>query len=194
RMALATGTAASMKRTADGGLHAGASTVLAGVSTGICTDTAEACATDADCAHGTCFLPPGGCLRNLGTSCFFDPTVPHDPCPPGQTCLPNPATPRPGICHADLRACETDATCPAGSFWANAGSDLRRLETPLAARVGGGLVFPSRGQCVAATGAVDGPCVSDSDCAAGAACQRAVLVATAADRHRDELPDPFSNC
>ena len=44
---------------------------LAGVSGGVASVTGEACYTDVDCGGtaGSCFVPPGSCIQNLGTSC-----------------------------------------------------------------------------------------------------------------------------
>ncbi len=80
-----------------------ATRVLAGASTGLCTTTGRACPSDADCGgpggeHGTCFVPPGGCVRDLGTTC--DPTV---------------QPPKPGSCPtaSSARRPESRAKAPA---------------------------------------------------------------------------------
>ena len=38
---------------------------IAATSAGICTTTGAACASDADCGEGSCYLPPGGCIEDL---------------------------------------------------------------------------------------------------------------------------------
>src|SRR5262249_29925869 len=56
---------------------AAASNILGAASTGLCTTTGAACAMDANCLSGTgdeavagrCFVPPGGCIKSLGTVC-----------------------------------------------------------------------------------------------------------------------------
>ena len=65
-------------------------TPIAAVSAGICTTTGAACASDADCGEeGSCYLPPGGCIEDLGTECDTDPnddiTLPE--CESGQYCV-----------------------------------------------------------------------------------------------------------
>src|SRR5207245_5546857 len=71
------------------GVHAGLVTTLAGAAAGLCTTTGRACATSANCGGGTCYVPPGGCILDLGTAC--DPTaIPPAPnsCPPGSSASP----------------------------------------------------------------------------------------------------------
>src|SRR5262249_22164697 len=49
-------------------------TTIGAAKAGLCTNTGDSCVSDADCAGGTCFVPPGGCIRDLGTAC--NPAVP----------------------------------------------------------------------------------------------------------------------
>src|SRR6185295_15513419 len=157
--------------TAHGACHA-----LAAVSAGTCTDTAEACATDAACPHGTCFVPPGGCIKDLGVSC--DPTV--NTCGPESFCRPRPGVPDSGTCQVVLGKCQSDADCASLDLEAtcNDGSqDIERLASPLAERGKGALVFASAGLCVEASGQEQGSCRDDRDCPVGATCRQDVIVA-----------------
>src|SRR5439155_10508005 len=57
------------------GTMLGACHALAAVPAGICTDTGRACVSDTSWPSRSCFVPPGGCILDLGTCC--DPTRPN---------------------------------------------------------------------------------------------------------------------
>ena len=50
-------------------VHAGLVTTLASTTAGICTNTGQPCARNATCRGGTCYVPPGGCILDLGMGC-----------------------------------------------------------------------------------------------------------------------------
>src|SRR5262249_5839792 len=131
RKACATGTA-------EGACHA-----LAAASVGVCTTDARACATDADCAGGRCFVPPGGCIRDFGTTCDSDPADQFDPCGPGvpctcaegQFCQPILGGNGAGTCRAQVQDfCAAAQDCPADTVCQPRGQDVQRLVDPLAKR------------------------------------------------------------
>jgi hypothetical protein len=179
--------------------------VLGAVSAGLCTNTGRACATDtactctgAGCRPGLCFVPPGGCIKSLGTVC--DPTArpgAAGACAAGQFCEPTRDTPGQGTCQEVQGPCASTADCtdPA-AVCNNAGQDVQRLAGPLAAPDGsaGAKVFTSAGRCVDEAGGEHGTCRTDSDCPLGALCHQDLLIATAADTDGDEIPDVFDNC
>ncbi|MCC6765882.1 MAG: PD40 domain-containing protein [Deltaproteobacteria bacterium] len=189
---------------------AGAESVLhpiASVSAGICTTTGESCASDADCAGGTCFVPPGGCTRSLGIPC--DPNAPGS-CGAGNFCEPGP-----NVCKRVEGPCTSDASCTAPAVCVSAGKDFQRLAAPLADPTGDGVALTSGGRCLdpSPTSCTDdadcgagelcrdelcrrdhGACRSDGDCPNGAACHQELVVTAAADADDDELPDHVDNC
>jgi len=187
-------------------------TTLGSVSTGICTHGGNACVVDADCAGGSCFIPPGGCILDLGTSC----NPAGGGCAAGQVCQPVPNVSGQGTCEELQGTCRSDADCTAPATCHDGGKDLLRLAAPLTDQSARGEVFNGAGHCVenrttacsfdsdCATGEFCGAggmcqrllgvCNVAGDCAAGAACVREVLVAAARDTDGDELADPFDNC
>ncbi len=212
--AASTGVAVRHARTrvVRGVVHAGILTTIGATSTGVCTDTGSGCATDAGCPAGVCFVPPGGCIRDLGTRC-----VPETPgtCGAGRFCEPALGTPGTGTCREVLGPCRRDADCPAASTCHDAGQPIERLSGPLAAHEAGADVFTAAGHCVetlaesctadrpcprgtfCTAGACErehGTCRTDADCPGAARCRRDLIVATAADTDGDELSDPFDNC
>ena len=149
--------------------------VLAAATAGVCTTTAVGCATDGECAPGVCFVPPGGCLKDLQIHCV-PPKAPspqdsgpvNDPCKALHGfCVPIPGEPEAGRCLLKLApTCASDADCRNPGI---PGSDpdavcnvsdqsFQRLGNPLTAagsrkRVGA-KVFTSAGRCIED----DGPC------------------------------------
>jgi hypothetical protein len=172
-------------------VHAGAITAFAAAAAGICTDTGQGCSTDAGCAGGRCFVPPGGCVEDTGVFC--DPASPRS-CPSGQFCEPVPGLSVTGTCQRLLGPCRSDADCAGQARCRDAGQSFQRLATPFSLDAAGGQVFASAGRCVDARGRQRGTCVTPADCALGSTCQLDLVVATAADSDGDELPDPFDNC
>src|SRR4029453_18876911 len=118
----------------------------AAATAGVCTNTAKACATSANCAGGTCFVPPGGCILDLGTACT--PTSPGA-CPTGQFCQPAPNMPGQGTCGEVQGPCRSTVDCTAPAL-CNVRSDqsFNRLVGPLVKRNGGATVFTGAGHCV----------------------------------------------
>jgi hypothetical protein len=175
---------------------------LAGTSAGVCTDTGEACASDDECAAGICFVPPGGCIEDLGTSC----TVGNDDCNPDEFCLPTLGGGGDGTCHVNHGPCDTDADCSSPAICQDDAEDIVRLSGPLAEvkrgkeRKDGRQVFVSAGLATGATGTA---CLEDADCSTGEVCteagtceeERSELISTGApDTDGDGVVDPYDNC
>jgi hypothetical protein len=171
---------------------------LAGTSAGICTDTAEACASADDCAAGSCFVPPGGCIEDLGIACTCGQSG-CSGCGGGEFCVPT--GDGAGVCHIDRGPCASDADCTAPAMCEDAAEDIVRLFGPLAeARSDGRQVFLSAGLRTEATGSA---CLTDADCAPGEVCteagtcqeERSELISVGApDTDGDGVVDPFDNC
>ena len=160
----------NVRMVAQTGSMTGACYVLGAVSAGVCTTTAKACAVDADChldadrTPGKCFVPPGGCILDLGTCCdttmenVCEPNM-HTTCPTGEFCGPILGAPGRGSCHQKLAPpCAGDADCrdpltggdPTASCNAS-DQDFQRLVSPLtqgSRRTVGAKVFPGTGHCV----------------------------------------------
>ncbi|MGH7789833.1 MAG: TolB family protein, partial [Candidatus Binatia bacterium] len=194
------------------GSMAGACHALAAVTAGICTNTAQACAGDATCGGGTCFVPPGGCIRDLHTPCTLEAP---DPCNAGEFCQPALGTPGVGTCQRREGACRENADCAAPATCSDGGQTFNRLLDPLKQQNGGAAVFTGAGHCVedfgtacqdrAACGAgafceagtcrrEQGTCARAADCPTGSVCRQDLVQVTADDRDADELPDAFDNC
>ena len=174
---------------------------LAGTSAGVCTDTGEACASDADCPAGICFVPPGGCIEDLGTGCICEPLVGCSGCGTGEFCVPIPGGGGAGSCHIDRGPCVSDADCTSPAICEDAAQDIVRLFGPLAnAQSDGRQLFLSAGLTTEASGSA---CLEDSDCSSGEVCteagtceeDRSELISTGApDTDGDGVVDPFDNC
>jgi cysteine-rich repeat protein len=187
---------------------------LAAASAGICTDTGEACAGDESCPDGECFVPPGGCLRDLGVSCN---PASGAPCYVGpEFCQPILGLPGQGTCHAIEAACRSDADCNFPAFCSNSDQDINRLMDPLRDQsAGGSVVFTGTGLCTEDVGRScsvssqcepaefcaggtchrdHGECASDADCPTGSLCEPELVRSTADDGDLDELPDVIDNC
>jgi len=172
-------------------------TPLAGTSAGICSTTGDACATREECSGGSCFVPPGGCIERLGTSCTFTEQGVIG-CNDGEFCRPNPGQAETGVCHVRLRDCQSEAQCPEpNARCEDATQDIVRLFAPLARGRDGRQVFLSGAFRPGAA------CASDADCAAGETCseegvcraERRDLATTGApDTDGDGVADPFDNC
>lgn len=188
----------------------GACHTLAAVSAGVCTDTGEACASDASCPAGTCFVPPGGCDLDLGISC--EPQVAND-CPAGQFCQP--LLGGSGTCHQITGPCESQRDCASPAVCQEAGLSIHRLVSPTARHNGGAAVFTGAGRCVEDFGTActqdadcaagefceggscrreQGVCRDDGDCPIGSVCQKDLLAQTVEDVDGDEIPDVIDNC
>lgn len=190
----------------------GACSVLASTSAGICTTTGQACATDASCAPGTCFVPPGGCVRVLRRSC--DPTDTPTGCGDGEFCQPTIGEPGIGKCARVEGSCASNLDCDARAFCSEGNQAFQRMADPLTKQDGGSSVFVGSGRCVESLEACSsqadcasdqvctqgtcrrerGTCTNDADCESGAACERRLLAQTAIDTDGDELPDVIDNC
>ena len=200
-------------REACGGDPGAACHTLAAASAGICTDTGVACADDDGCPAGRCFVPPGGCLRPLATSCN---PLTGSPCNlTNQFCQPLLGLPAQGTCVAIENACRSNAECTAPATCSQTAQDFQRLMDPLSDLAGGGAVFTGAGRCTetvggacandgqCATGAFcrDGlcrrqydTCAADADCPPESHCEPELVRATADDGDLDELPDAIDNC
>jgi len=202
-----------------GAVHAQALTVTAVVAAGICTDTAQACANDAACPAGKCFVPPGGCIEDLGTPC--DPACPSGAscsppvCNAGEFCRPIDGSPHAGTCEKVVGSCLSQADCPASATCNDTGQTFQRLIAPLSEHSTPGELLTGAGRCVEDLAITcvtpsDCPspafcesgvcrraqhtCTTDADCGADAACRKDLLAAGAADSDGDEISDPFDNC
>ena len=189
-------------------------TVTAAVAVGICTDTAQACASNASCPAGTCFLPPGGCAIDLGTPCT--PQFELFPqCGADAFCQPIQGSPGVGTCERVTGSCLSQSDCPAPAICNDAGQDIQHLVAPLSEHSMHGELLAGAGRCIESLGRVcttgsdcdspafcdagtcrraQGTCKTDADCGHGAVCGRDLLVLAAADADGDEIPDPFDNC
>lgn len=207
------GGAPLLARAMSGGGTAAFCHALAAVTAGVCSTSGEACVSDASCAGGTCFVPPGGCIRNLGTSC--NPLSAGD-CGPNSYCEPALGTPGVGTCKSVTGPCQSTSDCTASDVCNNTGQDVQRLTTPLAKPELGGEVFTSGGRCVetlAGSSCVDdedcesgdtcntgqcmrehGTCRTNTDCPPSNTCRSDLVVSTAVDSDGDEIPDQFDNC
>jgi cysteine-rich repeat protein len=168
---------------------------IASASSGICTTTGASCATDADCAPGTCYLPPGGCIANLGTSCFCGGGG-CSGCADGEFCVPLPGGNGAGTCHENRGPCASQEQCDeVGGTCTDASADIQRLFAPIVgeAETAGETVFSS-GTCIDGEGQRQGSCLTGADCADGLTCAPNLVTAAAADGDGDELADPFDNC
>jgi hypothetical protein len=174
--------------------------VLASASAGVCTNTGRACASDANCADPSCegacvarcFIPPGGCIVDHGTSC--NPTVP-DSCGTGRFCQPIGLLE--GTCREVLGPCRSTADCEpldAQAFCNEGAQDFNRLANPLGAGADTSVVLIGAGRCVEPDGTEQGSCQRDADCPPGSACTHDLVVQTANDADHDELPDVVDNC
>jgi cysteine-rich repeat protein len=190
---------------------------VASASAGICTTTGNACATDAECGAGSCYLPPGRCIADLG---------PGSPCScnesgcsgcdedGGQFCVPSVPIPSGGgngTCHEDQGSCSSQADCPdPRATCEDAAADLQRLLAPTAAQalVSAGTCVEERGPCTSDAACDEGEtcgtrgrcerrhgsCVTDRDCAGGLRCAPNLVTVAAADSDGDALLDPLDNC
>jgi Tol biopolymer transport system component len=198
----------------------GARHVLAATTAGVCTTTGAACASDADCGGGACFVPPGGCLRDFGTHCepAISPYAPDPvPCAPTQFCQPLVGQPGAGVCQQVEGICRVDADCTVGARCNLDNSAFNRIVSPLLDPGGGsgGVVFAGTGRCVENSGRVcsqnascdagefcsggtcqreHGSCASDAECPPATTCVADLTLQTAADTDGDELPDVIDNC
>ncbi|MFN8543660.1 MAG: hypothetical protein U0807_05575 [Candidatus Binatia bacterium] len=208
----------NVRQAIDSGTSSGAIHTLAATTAGVCTSTGAACATNRDCAQGTCFVPPGGCIRDTGVACVPAPSVAlgtAGPCPAGQFCQPLLGQPGAGICRQVEGPCQSTAECTTGATCSLDDRTFNRIVNPLLHQGGGAVVFSGAGRCVETTGSLctvrtdcrhgefcdggycrreHGSCTTSADCPPAAACQPEIATQTAADSDGDELPDAIDNC
>lgn len=190
-------------------------TVISAVSAGVCTNSGEGCASDADClAGGRCFVPPGTCVKQTGASCTITNQGPS-PCGADQFCEPISGTT--GACHLKQGECSKNADCTAPAGCRSSDQNFQRLTAPMAAQVSGGeQLLVAAGRCIrdsstpcsldddCSTGQICGPlstcerllgtCRIDSDCPHDASCRKELVSSSAADDDADEVADPYDNC
>ena len=181
-----TGTGLARTQRTGGAVFPGPVTTLGSVGAGVCSDSGQPCLQDGDCSTGSCFLPPGGCLKDLAVSCqpSDDPLAPP-PCGAGEFCGKGPGLEGPFHCIAIIGSCRSDASCEAlaqcqqgGCRCANAGQTVLRLPPPLTGNPSGVQVFvtPEAGLCVEGTETrcnVQQPCEGGLLCSEAGLCQRA---------------------
>jgi hypothetical protein len=185
---------------------------------GICTTTGFACTDDEDCDGGDCYLPPGGCIANLGTPCECDPEEGCTGCEENQFCVPIPGGDGQGTCSENQGPCASQADCEdPRAVCTDAGADIQRLLAPIPSRsTSGAEVLTSSGICQRElpTGCTqdrdceagdtcsrfgqclrrEGSCLTKDDCNVGAQCFPNIVTVGAADSDGDGLADPFDNC
>ena len=191
---------------------------VAAASAGICTTTGAACVSDSDCGAGTCYLPPGGCLRDLGATavCSCDDEG-CTGCASNQFCMPTPDVGSAGTCHVNEGACVAQSDCSGSAVCTNADVAILSLFSPLRdLESGGAEALVSVGICVEDVGDVcsvnedcdpgdrcglggtclrrHGSCLTESDCGKLLTCEPGLVIAAAADSDLDEIADPFDNC
>jgi Tol biopolymer transport system component len=190
---------------------------IAAASAGICTTTGAACASDADCGEGSCYLPPGGCIADLGTSCTCGDSGCFG-CAENQFCVPFPGGGGAGTCHVNQGPCASQDDCAAPAVCEDAKADVQRLFAPISGSrtTAGGETIISSGACVEDRGdicSVDadcrpketcgssgicqrrfGSCRTDADCRRGLTCAPDLVTVNAADTDGDSVVDPFDNC
>ena len=200
-----------------GGDPAASVEAIASASGGICTTTGEACASDADCGGGTCYLPPGACIADLGTPCTCDETG-CGGCPTAdQFCEPIAPDSSAGTCKLDQGPCASQLDCTdPRALCRDASADIQRLFAPVAGGGAEGDAVYSSGTCVEDRGtacAADaecgvgetcgtgsscerraGSCLTDADCSDGLVCRPNLVVVAAADSDGDDVLDPVDNC
>ncbi len=155
---------------------------LAAVKAGVCSASGMGCAKDEECQPdgGVCFLPPGRCLADLGTSCdprspFSDPctegggTPCQGSCGSGQFCKPDPVDVCCGSCNEARGTCSKDADCgdPDVKCFKSERAVMRAV-SPLAQALGGESLLLSAGLCVQETSQ---GCDEDSECTPGFICR-----------------------
>jgi len=194
------------------GDSAGACHTLAAAPAGICTNSGAACVGDASCSGGVCFVPPGGCIRDLGTPC--DPTL-SSTCPTGQFCNPTLGMPGQGTCEQVEGSCQSQADCMVPATCSAGDQNFNRLVNPLTTPDGGGTVFTGAGRCVEDFGTActlssdcptgefcnggtchrdHGVCSTTANCPPGSVCQQDLIIHAVADTDGDEIPDFVDNC
>jgi cysteine-rich repeat protein len=228
RARAATSATSAPAQTAEALSMAGSTHVLVAASAGLCTTTGKACTDDLDCrdpasGNGKCFVPPGGCVRDLGTTCDPSKSPPEpDSCPSGQFCSPTGSGM--GTCNIVEGTCTSTSDCSAGASCNDAGQSFQRLVDPLMKSPDGpgGAVVIGAGRCVEN---LKTPCATSRDCQpgefceggkcrreqglcrkcepddpacracpVGSRCKQDLVVNTAPDSDGDELPDPIDNC
>jgi hypothetical protein len=186
-----------------------AAEVLAVAPTGVCTTSGIACAGDATCgAGGSCFVPPGGCIRSFGACQPGQPGT----CAVGQFCGPTLGSPGQGTCQQVEGECRDQSDCSPGATCQIEGQDRHRLVDPLKSLADRASVFTSAGRCIEDRGTSctacapgefcedgschreQGTCRDESDCPTGSVCRQELLTATARDADGDEVLDPLDNC
>jgi hypothetical protein len=173
--------------------------MLAAVTAGVCTANGLPCAVDENCAEGSCFVPPGGCVRDAGRSCDPSKRGAHDPdpCGAGAFCEPVRGQPGQGTCRITSGPCQRDADCrqvDPDATCRDSGQRFQRVASPLAPQGSGALVFTSAGRCVDGLEHERGVCRRAEDCPPGTTCRPDLIVATAADADGDGVADPLDNC
>lgn len=176
-----------------GGEMTDACDVLTGALGGICTSTAEACASDLDCpGSDTCYRPPGGCLFDTSTLCNPETEdVSTDHCAGNEFCGPTLGMPGQNTCQEITGPCLTDAECAVGEVCIEDGTGAEELFASFRSDPDGRQRFVHRGVCSDG----DGACDRDEECNSGQTCDLdRTAIATAADADGDGLADPIDNC
>jgi Tol biopolymer transport system component len=159
-------------------------TILAAARAGVCTTTARPCFQDRDCAPGSCFVPPGGCLHDVYADC--DPSGATGlGCDAYQDAFCLPLGPGYGRCVQRLGgACARNADCAAidpygdgNAYCSQSDQTFQRLVNPLTRgarkRRSGARVLSGSGRCVEDTSIACDPSkgAGANGCRAGTFCE-----------------------
>ena len=161
--------------------------VVGAASTGICTDSGDACFDQTNCgASAFCIVPPGVCAGPAAPATSCDPEATGSgTCSANQFC--NPAT---NQCFEYGDTCSTDGGCFGGETCFPSSQAIQTVDNPLDEEPEGGQRQLSQGVC---SGPMPDTCLSDDDCNGGT-CQRKLVYAASADPDGDGLVDAADNC
>jgi len=190
---------------------------LATAAEGVCSSTGEICSGAAICdgGQGRCFVPPGRCIRDTGTTCGGE-QIGSNGCATAD--VPNDCTTPDCFCDVSFRCmrtenpCISDADCAQGAVCRDESQRVQRLVDAVRPPAEGGAVLASGGRCVERSAGCDacgppamcvagectrehGTCTTAADCPSGVVCDRTKIVVVAVhDADGDEVPDAQDNC
>ncbi len=152
-------------------VEAGDLSTLSSTVAGVCSSSGQPCIDDAQCGSGSCFLPPGQCVRDTGVVC--DPACekplghPEACCGIDRFCFPRSAATGDFRCHLSLPStCSFDGDC-AEADAACRGRQLAVAELVAPLTADSAVTLPSDGRCVERT---DAACATNADCPTSTRC------------------------